>query len=102
MGFVETLLSEAGFPSLKSIKLFGILGVSNWTRVPHRRRVLTDQHPLLSKLSSRPAIDRVEIHVGEDRRLGGGLPAGWVLWERDNQELVGLPSSIVRQPLTNL
>ena len=96
MRFVETLLSETGFPSLKRIKLFAILGVSNWTRASRWRRVPSDQHPLLSQLFSRPEIDRVEIHVGEDRRLGGGYPASWVLWEQDNQELVGLPSSIVR------
>jgi hypothetical protein len=103
MGFVETLLSETGFPSLKTIKLFGILGVSNWTRVSSHSHVPVDQHPLLSKLFSRPTIGRVEIHVGENRRLGGGHPAEWVLWEQVNQELVGLPlSPIVYRPLTNL
>src|SRR5882762_8973851 len=90
MEFVETLLSETGFPSLKTIELFGILGVSNWTRVLDWSYIPTNQHPLLSKLFSRPAIDRVKIHIGENRRLGGGLPAHWVLWEQHNQELVRL------------
>ena len=101
MGFVETLLSETGFPSLKTIELFGILGVSDPVRVSDWPYVPTDQRPLLSKLFSRPAINQVKIHVGEDRRLGGGYPARWVLWEQDNQELVRLPPSIVHRPLTN-
>lgn len=89
MGFVETLLSETAFPSLKTIELFGILGISNRTQVSRWPYVPTDQNPLLSKLFSRPVINRVKLHVGETRRLGGGHPADWVLWERDNQELVG-------------
>jgi len=94
VGFLDILLSETAFPSLKMVELFGVMGisdqplVSSWTHVP------TDQHPLLSKLSSRASIDRVRIHVGENRRLRGGYPADWVLWEEDNRELVGPPSII--------
>jgi len=48
--------------------------------------------PLISKLASRATIDRITIHVGEaNRRLGGGLPASWVLWEYGNWELVRIP-----------
>jgi len=85
---VGTLLSETVFPSLKTIEVFGILGISDeylvsrWTRAP------ADQHPLLSKLVSRTSINRVQIHVGEDRRLGGGYPPDLVLWEQGNRELV--------------
>jgi len=88
MGFVETLLSETAFPSLRTIELFGCLGVSDQTLVSRWSHVPTDQRPLISKLTSRPSINRVQIHVGENRRLGGGYPADWVLWEQDNRELV--------------
>ena len=47
--------------------------------------------PLISKLASRTTIDRITIRVGENRRLGGGMPAGWVLWEQDNFEVVRVP-----------
>jgi len=87
MIFVDTLLSKAAFPSLKTIEVFGILGVSDEHLVSRWPRAPTDQDPLLSKLASRVSIDRVQIHVEENRRLGG-LPANWVLWERDNRELV--------------
>ena len=87
MSFVDTLLSEAAFPSLKTIEVFGILGISDEHLVSRWSRAPTDQHPLLSKLTSRISVDRVQIHVGENRRLGG-LPANWVLWEQGNRELV--------------
>jgi hypothetical protein len=88
MGFIDTLLSETAFPSLKTIELFGVLGVSDRTLMSRWPRVPTDQRPLLSILSSRNSINRIQIHVGESRRLGGGYPADWVLWEQDNQESV--------------
>lgn len=88
MGFVDTLLSEAAFPSLKTIELFGILGVSDERRVTGWAQVPTDQLPLLSKLSSRASIDCIRVHVGETRRMGGGYPADWVIWEQDHRELV--------------
>lgn len=47
--------------------------------------------PLISKLASRTTIDRITIRVGENRRLGGGMPAGWVLWEQDHFEVVRVP-----------
>jgi len=91
MEFLDTLLSETAFPSLKAIELFGILGVSDESPVWRWSHDLTDQHPLISKLTSRASINRVQIHVGENRRLSGGYPADWVIWEQDNQEQVRLP-----------
>ena len=99
---MDTLLSEAVFPSLKTIELFGILGISDETRTRNWDTIPKDQRPLLSKLTSRASIDRVRIHVGEIRRMGGGYPADWVLWELDNRELVLLPPPITHRPLTNL
>ena len=96
MGFVDILLSETAFPSLKTIELFGILGISEESRVSRWSRGLTDQRPLISKLTSRASIDRVQIRVGEDRRMGGGYPADWVLWEQDNRELVRLSPSLIQ------
>ena len=64
--------------------------MSRWSRG------LTDQRPLISKLTSRASIDRVQIRVGEDRRMGGGYPADWVLWEQDNRELVRLSPSLIQ------
>lgn len=81
MRFVDTLLSETAFSSLKTVEIFGILGVSDEHLVSRWSRAPTDQYLLLSKLTSRASINRVQIHVGENRRLGGGYPADWVLWE---------------------
>ena len=88
MEFADTLLSETMFPSLRTVEFFAILGVSDRSQVSDWSRVPTDQRPLISKLASRASIDRVKIHAGENRRLGGGHPADWVLWEQENQELV--------------
>ena len=102
MDFLNTLLSETAFPSLKTIELFGILGISDEDPVSRWPHGLTNQRPLISKLTSRTSIDRVQIRVGEDRRLSGGYPADWVLWEQDHRELVRLPPKSVHRPLTNL
>lgn len=67
MGFLDALLSEAALPSLKTIELFGILGVSDEGRVRSWPHIPTDQRPLLSKLASRASIDHIRIHVGEIR-----------------------------------
>lgn len=94
--FIDILLSESSFPSLRAVELHGILGVSNYTwRWGGNDQELTDQMPLISKLASRTTIDRITIRVGEaNRRLGGGLPAGWVLWEQENWELVRIPERV--------
>ena len=51
--------------------------------------------PLVSKLASRTALDHITIHVGENERRIGGLPAGWVLWEGKNWEVVRLPKDFI-------
>ena len=59
--------------------------------------------PLISRLASRTTLDRITIRVGENRRRIGGLPAGWVLWEGENWEVVRMPqrfSFLFIPPLT--
>ena len=101
MEFVDTLLSETTFPSLEAIELFGMLGISEWSLESSWSRVTTNQRPLISKLASRASINRIQVQVGEHRRLGGGHPASWVLWEQDNCELVSLSTSIISGPFTD-
>ena len=81
--FIDTLLSETIFPSLKTIGL----QVSNYTLQEDDDQELM---PLISKLASRIAIDRITIRVGENKHFSGGIPAT-ALWEEENWELVRIP-----------
>lgn len=94
--FIDILMSETLFPSLKAIELHGILGVSDYTwQWGGEDRGTTNQLPLISKLASRATINRIAVRIGEDRRQGGGMPAGWVLWEQANREVVRITEDVL-------
>jgi len=74
--------SIAAFEDFQNVLTIGVSLETSQNRNPEKHKKCCSTG--LSRLLPPAAIERITIRVGEDRRFGGGVPAGRVLWEQDN------------------
>ena len=86
-GDVIGALMSPMFSSLKKLEVFSLIGISKWPECGDALATTEEDVKSLSSSLSATRLEEIKVQIGE-KRIVRGLPAGWVLWEKDHQKTV--------------